>query len=101
MELSVFERLMLLNVLPAKGDITTIRIRRELRENLSFSEEEHERLKFTNDDEGIHWEAGVDIVKEVDIGEKAKEVIVKEMDALAEAGQFTEDHLDIYDRFTK
>ena len=42
--LSVKGRLMLLGILPAEGDLTTIRIVRELREGLSFSETEHKQL---------------------------------------------------------
>lgn len=41
MELSVLERLKLLECLPREGDYTTIKIVRELREALSFKENEH------------------------------------------------------------
>ena len=40
MKLSVFERLILLNVMPKEGDFTTLKIIRNLQEALSFSEEE-------------------------------------------------------------
>lgn len=46
MILSVFERLILLNILPTNGDILTIRTKRKLREDLSFSEGEHQSLQF-------------------------------------------------------
>jgi hypothetical protein len=38
-QLSAYERLTLLNVLPERSDFTTLRIARKLREELSFSEE--------------------------------------------------------------
>jgi len=41
MKLSVLERLKLLEVLPREGNITTIKICRELREALTFKEDEH------------------------------------------------------------
>jgi len=44
MKLSVFERMILLNTLPAEGDLTTLKIVRGLRESLSFTEEEHAAL---------------------------------------------------------
>ncbi len=46
MKLTVLERLLLLNLLPEAGNLTTIRIVRELRESLSFTEDEHEVLRF-------------------------------------------------------
>ena len=41
MQLAVLERLKLLEILPREGDITTIKICRDLREALSFKENEH------------------------------------------------------------
>lgn len=40
MELSIMERIKLLEVLPQQGDLLTLKILRKLRESLSFSEEE-------------------------------------------------------------
>ena len=101
MKLSVFERLMLLSILPAEGDIITIRIRRELRDALSFSEAENKKLDFERDEEGIHWNQDADCSKDVVIGKKARELIVEALEELAEAKKFTDQHLDVYDRFMK
>ena len=99
MELSVFERLTLLNVLPAQGDITTIRIVRQLREDLSFSEDEHEQLNFKAEDDVTMWNPEADVVKDVEFGEKAREVVVKAFEKLGDNEAFTEQHLAVYDRF--
>ena len=101
MNLSVLERLRLLNLLPAKGDITTVRIMRVLREDLSFSEDEHKELNFVSDEEGLHWDPEVFIDKEVEIGDAASAAIVREMDALDKGGEFPDELLDLYDRFVK
>ena len=101
MNLSVLERLHLLNLLPAKGDITIIRIMRVLREALSFSEDEHKELNFKSDEGGIHWDPEVFITKDVEIGEVATEAIVKEMDALDRGSAFPDELLDLYDRFVE
>jgi len=45
-KLSVLNRMSLLGLLSSKGDLTTLKILRELREELSFSAEEHAALKF-------------------------------------------------------
>src|SRR5207247_9230228 len=57
MEFSVQERLILLSILPAEGDLTTLRIVRGLREQLSFSEEEHALLKFNQAENRVAWDA--------------------------------------------
>ena len=98
-KLSVFERLMLNDTLPAQGDITTIRIVRQLREDLSFSEEEHKQLKFQEEDGMVHWDEAVSIEKDVEIGDKAHEIIVKAFEQLSQKEAFTEAHLKVYDKF--
>jgi len=55
MKLRTYERLLLLNVLPREGDLTMIRIVRQLREALSFTEEEHAAL---NVRQGQDWAGG-------------------------------------------
>ena len=51
--LSVKDRLMLLGILPAESNLTTIRIVRELREGLSFSEGEHKDLQMVQKDSQV------------------------------------------------
>lgn len=48
LELTVFERLMLSNVLPKEGDFVTLKLVRKLREALSFGEEEIATINFQN-----------------------------------------------------
>ncbi|KKL25025.1 hypothetical protein LCGC14_2409420, partial [marine sediment metagenome] len=46
MKLTIPERLVLVTILPAEGDYTTLKLVRKLRESLSFTEEEHKELNF-------------------------------------------------------
>lgn len=71
MELTTIDRLLLLDVLPRRGDITELRAVRALREELSFSDEEQEKLAFKNEGGGVISWTG-DVVKDVTIGEDAK-----------------------------
>ena len=48
MKLEVIDRLVLLNLLPEKGNDVTLKLTRKLKEALSFSEKEIAQLKFTN-----------------------------------------------------
>ena len=68
MDLTVRERLLLLQILPRQGDLTTIKIVRRLREELSFDEDEHRQLNFQQTDGQLTWNR-VSIVKDVVIGE--------------------------------
>ena len=74
---------MLLGILPPEGDLTTIRIVRELREGLSFSEAEHRDLQMVQEDNQLRWAEGATPAKVLDIGPKAQEVIrgaIKKLD---------------------
>jgi len=55
MKLGVGDRLILLSILPREGDITTLKIVRELRENLSFDEAEHKELQLTSEGDTVRW----------------------------------------------
>ena len=73
--LTVVDRLALLNNLPPEGDITTIRIVRSLRDELSFTEEEHQRLKFHYEGQSVRWDDSADKSREYIFGDKALEII--------------------------
>lgn len=99
MELSVFERLILLNVLPKEGDLTTIRIVRKLRESLSFTEDEHAKLQFTQEGDRVIWLPGVVGDVPIEIGPKATELIRATLEGLDKQKKLTEEHLDLCDKF--
>jgi hypothetical protein len=99
MLLSVFERLVLLNIMPKEGDITTIKIIGKLKDNLSFSEDEHKALELKNDNGQIAWKQEADIPKEIEIGEKALDIISDALKKLNKEKKLTEAHIPIYDRF--
>jgi len=101
MELGVFERLILLNVLPKESDITSIKLIRKLREDLSFSEEEHKALQFKTEGGRMLWVADVVKPKEVAIGEKASDIIVSALKKLNNEKKLQEEHIPIYERFVK
>lgn len=102
-EFSVLERFQLLNgVLPAQGDITSIRLLRKFREALSFSEEEHQSLGFEQvpDRPGLtQWKDPGGIMKNIEVGPKMRELIVQGLKAVSEAGKLSDHHLCLVDRF--
>lgn len=99
MRLFVLERLMLLDILPTQGSFTTLRIVRDLQSELSFSEEEHERLELHEEDGKVFWRMERDEGKEVSIGETAHEIIVQRLRELDEKGKLKAQQLPVYERF--
>ena len=97
--LSVKNRLMLLGILPAESNLTTIRIVRELREGLSFSEGEHGDLQMVQEDGRVIWQEGAVPDKVLDIGPKAQEVIREAIKKLDDDKKLVPDHLDLCDLF--
>lgn len=97
--LSVKSRLMLLGILPPQGDLTTIRIVRELREGLSFSEGEHKDLQMAQNGGQVTWQEGAIPDKVLDIGPKAAEVIRAGFKTADDEKRLTEDHLGLIDLF--
>ncbi len=103
MKLNVRERYTLLQSLPATGTLTTIKIVRELREELSFSEEEIEKYEITetpldNGQVRTSWNNQGE-PKDVEIGEKAMDVIVESLKRLDKQELLTQDHLALCEKF--
>lgn len=99
-ELSVMDRMVLLNILPERGNLTTIRIVRELREELSFSESEHETMNLRQLDDGrVMWDEGKVPDKGLDIGPQAANVIRDTLEKLDKDDDLTADHLGLCDEF--
>jgi len=99
MLLKVLDRLTLLGLLPEKGDFLTLKIVRKLREDLSFSEDEIQNLGIRQEEERIYWDQFADNGKDVQIGEKATDIIVDSLKKLNEQKQLTPQHMNLYESF--
>ncbi len=99
MNLSVPDRMNLLTILPPQGDITTLRIVRKLREDLSFDEQEHEALGLVIEGDQVRWDGTVELVKDVEIGEKATDIIVAALKAKDQEKALSEGHLHLWELF--
>lgn len=101
MKLSVADRLLLLNILPKEGSLTTIKLMRELREELSFSEEENKKLGFKQEGDMVLWNFEADLEKEIKISDILKDVIKKTLKELDKSEKLTEAHLGLWDMFVE
>ena len=101
MKLSVMERLVMLNTLPAEGNFATLKLVRQLREELSFDEEEHKQLNFIQDGEQVHWDESISLVKDCVIGEKMTDLVVEELKKLDMEGKLKDEHFLLYEKFVE
>ena len=103
MELNVFERLNLLNILPKEGTFITLRIVHQLRDALSFNEEELKVLQFKQDMERgtVQWNSEADKPTEIQIGEKATDLIVDALKELDKQKKLTDQHFVLYEKFVE
>ncbi len=104
MKLNVIERIHLLGILPAEGDFTTLRILRDLRAALSFTEQEHKDLGITviprpDGQQNITWNQAADTGKEIEIGPRARTIIEATLDGLEKGKRLPATHLELYERF--
>jgi len=100
-ELTVIERLVLLNILPKEGDFTTIKLVRKLRENLSFDEDEHKKLNFVQEGGQVRWNQDALANKRINIGEKMADIIHDALKKLNDEKKLTDEHFSLYEKFVE
>jgi len=99
MTLNVLERLLLLNLLPAEGSYTNLKLMRKAKENLSFTEDENKLLNFKQDGDSLRWADNVVPDKEIDIGEIVTQIIVKALKKLSDEEKLKIEHESLYEKF--
>lgn len=95
----VSERLTLLNLLPKEGNFITLKLVRELREALSFTDEEVTQFTIKTAADRITWDNSASVDKEILIGDAMKSVIVGVLKKLDEAQKLADAHLGLYEKF--
>ena len=101
MILTLPERIVLLNVLPAEGNVITLRVAQQLRMEVALSEEEIAKAELVQDGERMHWKAGADVSKDVEIGEAARGIVVEALKKLNEQSKLTTNHISLYEKFVE
>lgn len=99
MQLTVLERLLALDVLPATGSLTTLKIVQDARSMLSFDEAEHAALKLRDADGMVLWDATAETVKDVPLGAKAQAIIRERLTELSKTEKLRLEHLTLCDKF--
>jgi hypothetical protein len=108
MKMAVTERILLMSMLPVTGDIQTLKMLRELRESLSFSEEEGKEInvRVEQDEDQIRtmWDgskAAAMEPKEIEVNGVMKALVVKILQEMANADPPTleDKHIELWDLF--
>jgi len=98
-KLGIADRVQLLNILPAEGNIVTLRIVNDLRTDLSFSEKEIAEGGIEVEDGQIRWKPDAPVVKDVKIGDTAKDLIKDALKKLDDEKKLTAGLVPIWDKF--
>ena len=100
MKLNIAERIALLQILPAEGDFTTLKVLRGLQEKVGFSEEDHKKFKIKRIGDRISWnpKEGAREVK-IELGDKAKEIIKDVLLNLDKGKKLKSEHFSLYEKF--
>lgn len=104
MKFTVKERILLLQVLPPTGDMTTLKIVRDTQDALTFREEEHKQFKLEaaivdGSIRGYKWDTSADVAVDIPIGDKAFQILLEGFQKLDREKNLTLDTLKLYERF--
>jgi len=99
LKLSVLERMVLLRVMPQQGDVTTLRIVRDLERELSFTEEEHAALEFYTEENAVRWKQDAVQEKDVEFGPKASSIVLAGLGELDKRKALRMEYLSLCDKF--
>lgn len=99
MEFTVSERIALLGILPKEGNFRTLKVVRQLREALSFDDEENKLLNFRQEGQMVRWEKEAVGVKEVEIGERMEDLITDTLNKLNKTEKLRDEHFTLCEKF--
>ena len=101
MKLNIKERIILLGILPKESNFITLKIIRKLQENLSFTENEIKELEIKQHENQITWNQEKDIGHDIEIGEKATDIIIESLKELDKNKKITNDNFSLFEKFIK
>ncbi len=102
MEFSVLDRVVMLNLLPVQGDVYSLKLIREFREALGFSDAEQVELNVRPgpDGKGVSWDDEHQVLpKKVVVGSRIHTLVENRFHELDANKQLGMEALDLYERF--
>lgn len=124
MELSIEDRIRLMEILPQQGSFDTLKTVRQLRERLSFDEDGEElglkvgphiwedprderetdtdyasRMALPHEEGLVCWRDSAAPIREIDLNPRMVKLIAETLTKLSETGQLKESQMSLYERF--
>lgn len=101
-ELNVNERLLLLNIMPQKGNIVNLRVIKDIVKDVGFSEEEIKEfeIKSTNDGK-VMWNSQKAKTKKINLGDTGRGLILNEFKKLNDKNEIPMEYLSFYEKINK
>jgi len=97
--LTVVDRVILLNVLPKEGNMITLLSLRDLKAELVFSEAENESLGVKMEDGNLMWNKDAEQEKAVEINGTMTKIIVEALLDMDKQGKLNEAMIDTCQKF--
>ena len=99
MQVTVLERIALLNLLPREGNILTVRTIRDLKKKLEFTESDIKTLDLKPEGQMIRWSHEKEFELTVEFTDGESGIIKAELKRLDEEKKLTADHISLYEKF--
>ena len=99
MEFTILERITLQELLPKQEDYVTMKIIRDLRMELSFSEKEIKDFEINQTNSHITWNTVKEKKKKIDIGETAHSIICEALKKADKEKKINEQNISLYEKF--
>lgn len=101
-ELTVFERLILLGLLPKEGRIMDLKIIQRFQADLGFTEEEHKVLEFrTLESGGVQWNPTDAANRVFTVGPRMMTIVAEVLGELEKTGKLRMEHVGLYEKFVE
>ena len=99
MKLTVKERVVLANLLPEQGDITSLKQIRVLRETLSFTDKENKDWNIEAESGMIRWDETKIKLAEIPVSEMMTKIIARKLRDLNKTKKLRDDMISLWDKF--
>jgi len=100
-KLKLAERINTMEILPAEGSFVTLKVLRELKLNLGVKDEEFKMFDIKQKDNQVTWNNKGNEELEFEIGEKAVEIIVEQLEKLDNDKKLEDKHFSLFEKFVK
>ncbi len=100
MKLSILERLVLGNILPQKGNYTTLIAVKEIKDKIVLTLEEIEKYKIAADEQQTRWsKEGENYEIDVEFGKTLSVIINEALQKKNNGNELTQEMISLYEKF--